>query len=264
MGRVIRRCIYVNGKVLNKSDAKEYQLDQEKIIKLYDGSEPNVFVWVFKEGYQSGGGAVYSKDQIEQTKETIEEEVHVKQAEAPIEQPKTKETIEEEVRRTAEMSEFRKYEIVSDYYSSLRNSKKYLDEFYKTIEILNAGFMSERKSEAFQIFREIYSIPVIPESSEKHFVREIEKYSQKDSLSYSDFKLKVLSHFVVNVDARKYVTNKAISLRPTKDLVYEANIEAEKRSRIERWLDGIYLCSGEYDLEKGFTPRETREARIID
>lgn len=30
MGRVIRRCIYVNGKVLNKSDAKEYQLDQEK------------------------------------------------------------------------------------------------------------------------------------------------------------------------------------------------------------------------------------------
>jgi CRISPR-associated endonuclease/helicase Cas3 len=241
MGRVIRRCIYVNGKVLNKSDAKEYQLHQEK-IKLYDGSEPNVFVWVFKEGYQSGGGAVYSKDQIEQTKETIEEEV----------------------RRTAEMSEFRKYEIVSYYYSSLRNSKKYLDEFYKTIEILNAGFMSERKSEAFQIFREIYSIPVIPESSEKHFVREIEKYSQKDSLSYSDFKLKVLSHFVVNVDARKYVTNKAISLRPTKDLVYEANIEAEKRSRIERWLDGIYLCSGEYDLEKGFTPRETREARIID
>jgi CRISPR-associated endonuclease/helicase Cas3 len=240
MGRVIRRCIYVNGKVLNKSDAKEYQLDQE--IKLYDGSEPNVFVWVFKEGYQSGGGAVYSKDQIEQTKETIEEEV----------------------RRTAEMSEFCKYEIVSDYYRSLRNSKKYLDEFYKTIEILNAGFMSERKSEAFQIFREIYSIPVIPESSEKHFVREIEKYSQKDSLSYSDFKLKVLSHFVVNVDARKYVTNKAISLRPTKDLVYEANIEAEKRSRIERWLDGIYLCSGEYDLEKGFTPRETREARIID
>jgi CRISPR-associated endonuclease/helicase Cas3 len=244
MGRVIRRCIYVNGKVLNKSDAKEYQLDQE--IKLYDGSEPNVFVWVFKEGYQSGGGAVYSKDQIEQTKETIEEKV----------------------RRTAEMSEFRKYEIVSDYYRSLRNSKtnskKYLDEFYKTIEILNAGFMSERKSEAFQIFREIYSIPVIPESSEKHFVREIEKYSQKDSLSYSDFKLKVLSHFVVNVDARKYVTNKAISLRPTKDLVYEANIEAEKRSRIERWLDGIYLCSGEYDLEKGFTPRETREARIID
>ena len=262
MGRVIRRCIYVNGKVLNKSDAKEYQLDQE--IKLYDGSEPNVFVWVFKEGYQSGGGAVYSKDQIEQTKETIEKEVHVKQAEAPIEQPKTKETIEEEVRRTEEMSEFCKYEIVSDYYRSLRNSKKYLDEFYKTIEILNAGFMSERKSEAFQIFREIYSIPVIPESSEKHFVREIEKYSQKDSLSYSDFKLKVLSHFVVNVDARKYVTNKAISLRPTKDLVYEANIEAEKRSRIERWLDGIYLCSGEYDLEKGFTPRETREARIID
>jgi CRISPR-associated endonuclease/helicase Cas3 len=240
MGRVIRRCIYVNGKVLNKSDAKEYQLDQE--IKLYDGSEPNVFVWVFKEGYQSGGGAVYSKDQIEQTKKTIEEEVC----------------------RTAEMSEFCKYKIVSDYYSSLRNSKKYLDEFYKTIEILNAGFMSERKSEAFQIFREIYSIPVIPESSEKHFVREIEKYSQKDSLSYSDFKLKVLSHFVVNVDARKYVTNKAISLRPTKDLVYEANIEAEKRSRIERWLDGIYLCSGEYDLEKGFTPRETREARIID
>lgn len=241
MGRVIRRCIYVNGKVLNKSDAKEYQLHQEK-IKLYDGSEPNVFVWVFKEGYQSGGGAVYSKDQIEQTKKTIEEEVC----------------------RTAEMSEFCKYKIVSDYYHSLRNSKKYLDEFYKTIEILNAGFMSERKSEAFQIFREIYSIPVIPESSEKHFVREIEKYSQKDSLSYSDFKLKVLSHFVVNVDARKYVTNKAISLRPTKDLVYEANIEAEKRSRIERWLDGIYLCSGEYDLEKGFTPRETREARIID
>ncbi|MDI6862909.1 MAG: CRISPR-associated helicase Cas3' [Pseudothermotoga sp.] len=240
MGRVIRRYIYANGRVLNKSDGKEYKLHQE--IRLYDGSEPNVFVWVFKEGYQSGRGAVYSKDQIEQTKEIIKEEI----------------------RRTAEMSEFRKYEIVNDYYRSLRNSKKYLDEFYKTIEILNAGFMSERKSEAFQIFREIYSIPVIPESLEKHFVREIKKYSQKDSLSYSDFKLKVLSHFVVNVDARKYITKKAISLRPTKDLVYEANIEAEKGSRIERWLDGIYLCSGEYDPEEGFTPRETREAHIVD
>ncbi|MGJ8455631.1 CRISPR-associated helicase Cas3' [Pseudothermotoga sp. U03pept] len=238
MGRVARRYMYINGKVVNKSerDGQQYDLDEER--RFY-GNEPNVYIWMFEESHRY---VVYSEEQIKRTAKCLGLDSKEEQ----------------------ELSEYRKYELVRDFYEP-SELKKYLDEFYKTIDILNAGFMSERKSEAFRIFREIYTIPVIPEGRKEEFIREIEAYVAKygDSISYSSFKQEVLSDFVVNLDARKYMHEGSTFMAPASRFIYEAEIEDEKKNRILKWLEGVYLCSGKYDHEKGFL-HEGRESNIVD
>ena len=62
MGRVLRRYFYRDGKVTNKSDNLEYDISQEEFRAF--SNEPNVYVWVFDEGLQSGRGKVYSEELI--------------------------------------------------------------------------------------------------------------------------------------------------------------------------------------------------------
>ncbi len=64
--------------------------------------------------------------------------------------------------------------------------------------------MSEKKEEALTIFREIYTVPAIPENKKEDFKKSIEKFlnsgKEKD---YISFKLEVLSKYVINIDIRK-------------------------------------------------------------
>ncbi|WP_409377279.1 CRISPR-associated helicase Cas3', partial [Candidatus Sordicultor fermentans] len=62
MGRVLRRYFYRDGKVTNKSDNLEYDISQEEFRAF--SNEPNVYVWVFVKGLQSGRGKVYSEELI--------------------------------------------------------------------------------------------------------------------------------------------------------------------------------------------------------
>jgi len=65
MGRVARRYFYINGKVYNKSNNEEKNFEREfKAFDEYNSSKPNIFVWVFKNGLQSGKEYVYHKDVI--------------------------------------------------------------------------------------------------------------------------------------------------------------------------------------------------------
>jgi len=63
MGRVNRRYFYQDGKVINKSTKKEHVFDNSNNLD-FTGSEPNVFIWTFKNGFQSGGNTVYNDELI--------------------------------------------------------------------------------------------------------------------------------------------------------------------------------------------------------
>ena len=71
------------------------------------------------------------------------------------------------------ISEFDKYKLVSALYQSLDPNGKYLGDFYKTLEILDAGYMSDRREEAQRIFREIFSLTVIPKSMQENLKQDI-------------------------------------------------------------------------------------------
>ena len=184
MGRVLRRYFYRDGKVTNKSDNLEYDISQEEFRAF--SNEPNVYVWVFDEGLQSGRGKVYSEELIKLSlawlwkKKEIEDiepllskigqrdgtdEVQVedffREEFSPLlgsdkKTEKSKETyykkllngnwLENVDKMEVELSEYDKYALVTLFYSSLKGDGEYLKSFFDTLDLLDAGWMASRKA----------------------------------------------------------------------------------------------------------------------
>ncbi|MEO0295619.1 MAG: CRISPR-associated helicase/endonuclease Cas3, partial [candidate division WOR-3 bacterium] len=161
-----------------------------------------------------------------------------------------------------EISEYEKYKIVSLFYKSLPEDGSYLSEFYRTLEVLSAGYMSNKKTEAEEIFREIYDIQIIPEElipegklneskkEKKNFVDEFIKDVKKfdyDKKNFTDFKKEILSRYVIsvpyfNISEKNWVFYK----------VQENLSDKEKLIKLKRWLSRIFISKEhKYDEEKG-------------
>jgi len=163
-----------------------------------------------------------------------------------------------------ELSEYDKYILVDLFYSKLRQGrdKGYLSDFYKTIDILNVGWMSERKTEARELFRNIHDVQVITEDRLEDFEKDIERFindvtENKNMFLFSLFKNEVLSKYVVSIPA--------IYVRTTPISIYERlriDISDEWNRRLEKWLSGIYLypnINGSYDWEKGLEIKPSKK-----
>lgn len=174
------------------------------------------------------------------------------------------------------LSEIEKKELVEKLYKNLSKDSSYLKIFYDTLDILDAGYISERKQEALKIFREIYTVPAIPmtikkkenseefENNEKKFMEEINKYLQKPTFDYASFKAEILSKFIVNIDIRKYIRDNKLSLKTASHLVYEINLRDDKKiNRLKKWLSDIYIFYDEYSSEIGVKAKRLKEDNII-
>lgn len=231
MGRVLRRISASyefekedNGKRIYKSSLNENQKYE------VDLSKPNIHIFVFKNGLESGNGRVYDKELLELSKEKLKD-------------------------YSKEISEYEKFELVSSLYECIKEkATEYLEEFYNTLEILSAGYMSDRKSDAQKVFRKIYDVDVIPENLLEKFIEAVkdfvEKYmpdkaKDKDNL-YTLFKAEVLSKFVVSIPYRDIERLNWIYYDVEKELP-DDNI----KKRLKSWLSGIYKIDKNYDEEKG-------------
>jgi CRISPR-associated endonuclease/helicase Cas3 len=291
MGRVARRYFYINGKVYNKSNNEEKSFEQEfKAFDEYNGSNPNIFVWVFKNGLQSGSGKenVYDRDIIllslkilskskdlgkEKLKRELEglKEWAYKNLEKNIDIKKDKEKLKKIFEKIindifagqesfcVELSEYDKYIIVDLLYSSLPENSKYLEDFEKTYEILNSGFVSDKKSEAFKLFRRIYDIQIIPENKFNDFVAELEKFKSKYSLNekglYTKFKIEVLSKFLVNMPIGN-LKDKINAENLAYSRILKLNLTDGWLKKFRYYLSGIYVIELNYDQEKGVYKEE--------
>ncbi|KYO67338.1 CRISPR-associated helicase/endonuclease Cas3 [Thermovenabulum gondwanense] len=300
IGRVLRRYFYKDGKIRNKSDNTEYNISQSE-FKSFE-NEPNVYMWVFKEGLQSGRKKVYSEELIKFSivwlwkkgkgdietllKEISQVETGIKDYDESVvekifkeefslllednlkekskkQKKESKENIYETILKDnklldklneieIELSEYDKYALVTLFYSTIKRNGNYLKEFFDTLSLLDAGWMSERKSEAERIFREIYDVGVVPKNKLEEFKNEIEKFIDKINLNkkgwslFTCFKTEVLSKYVL------YLPRYSLSNNPI--LVYEIikiKLDEKWAKRIEKWLSGIYLYQGEYNEELG-------------
>ena len=156
------------------------------------------------------------------------------------------------------LSESDKRDLVEKLYDKDTLSK-YFDKFYDTLSILDAGFVSEYKEEALRIFREIYSIPVIPKELLEGLKEEIGNFHDK---SYTIFKSKVLSKFVVYVDWR-YLGDK--SLIKVSSAIGDLDIEDRKlANKVLGWLSDVYLIDAKHDKGVGLEMKsETTYDNII-
>lgn len=144
--------------------------------------------------------------------------------------------------------------LVENLYDLLPPKAAYLQRFYETLDILDAGYMSDKKAEALKLFREIYTVPAIPISEKDNFKKGLEDYLKRamNEMNYTSFKTLVLSKYIVSVDARKYLKPHSISLSSATHWIYELGIEDEKKlKKLKRWLDDIYMVKCDYNPEIG-------------
>jgi len=152
------------------------------------------------------------------------------------------------------LSEPNKKTLVEQLYKLLPPNLGYLKTFYDTLNLLDAGYVSDKKDEALKLFRHIYSIAVLPSEKEEEFKEKIVKFVQnefskdKKKLLWPKFKKEVLSHFVVHTRTR---------LKEFYPIDYLTNdIQNKKvKRRIKSWLRGVYKVEGEY-LEEGLKIKE--------
>jgi len=110
--------------------------------------------------------------------------------------------------------------------------------------------MSEKKQDALQLFREIYTVPAIPEKRIDDFKKSIEEFINNGNFNYTLFKIKVLSEYVVNIDLRLY--KKSPRLPDVSYLAYELKGANEDQiHKIKKWLRGIYIFTCDYKKDYG-------------
>lgn len=286
MGRVLRRI----------KDNKTYK----KYLEAKEPSDPNIFIFYQKPDdnvkLSSGAGSVYQNDllafslallfrgakqelisdsKIEELKKKYWQDGEGKKRKSKAKARDPLKGFLEDLFKTISTKngfifpifERDKKTFVETLYKVLPRESGYLQRFYETLDILDAGYMSDRKEEALRIFREIYTVPAIPRERLDEFKKCIEDFLVLGNLNYTKFKIKVLSEYAVNIDIRKYLYNNSLNLQDASYLAYEIEDGAnEQINKIKNWLSGVYIFDGRYDSERGVI-EETKgkqDSEIVD
>lgn len=152
------------------------------------------------------------------------------------------------------LSEYKKYCLVCFFYRVMEEAgTEYIRAFFNTLSILDAGYVSSRKSEAQRIFRKIADVSAVPENLMGSFCRDVVDFLSdncEEKKSFTHFKRDVLSKYVVSVpwavakDAvmeNNRVFNKLFNMLPApeQDLLSEYPLR--------NWLSNIFVVPGDYN-----------------
>lgn len=144
--------------------------------------------------------------------------------------------------------------LVEELYDTIPETCKYIRSFYDTLAILDSGYVSEKKSEALDIFREIYTIPAIPLGLKDEFLNTLKSYIENGGpINYASFKEKILAKFCVNIDIRRYLRGDNLSLERATSLIGDITFKVPdgRLEKVIRWLSDIYTVENGYDSELG-------------
>lgn len=325
MGRINRRYIYKDDRVFNKSNGDTRDLSSEQDIT---NNSPNVFVWVFEKGIQSGKEYVYTNElilitlaillqkdktdedfwkkffnkykEISEDKDQQDDTTHnddkpskgskkrknddwwenylldkskdeknklIKELldktglfgvsdNKNKKQKRKKNAPSQQVDNTKDippisLCEYDKYEKVQTLYETLPKESPYLKKFHQSLEMLDAGLMSERKKDALKMFRNIQNIDVIAENEIKDFNDALKQFQLTGQRDFTRFKKEILSKYVFSVPAYFKYSSKY----KTEDLIKHLNLselEEFKQTKILRWCKQIYvLKEAEYEDDTG-------------
>ncbi len=257
MGRVFRR-YRIQEKVLwNRAESREVR-DGE-----LPPEEPNVVVLVEASRLASGSGTVYDVDLLGITLDLLlgstPQDVEAWMT------GKKKRTTEvwwkgrfekrlKEEREACVLSEVDKHRLVEALYALLeRVEHRHVREFEETLRVLDAGYMSDRKSEAHRLFRRIAQVQGVPEKRVPEFVQAAQAFARRGEFSYTAFKREVLAKFVVSA----YPCRRAVPIEERLDREL-GDLDARIRARLLRWISGLQVLPGEYHKDQGYLRDQER------
>lgn len=269
MGRVLRR---YRDKYNHKEDA-------------------NVKILVFKEGYESGNGKVYNKELLcitfslltsinqssndinfehlkEEAKKKFEYDSNYKFIDKALieeepEKPKIKKKKKQKAQQQEDklhnksflLSEYDKYRLVDLLFELLNDNGDHKKKFNDTLDILDAGYMSEKKSEAHKMFREIISTSVICDKEKENLERDLACFLEKHNNSnkiYTYFKKEILARYVISIPG---IRNKIIKTQNSVEnwVDTKTNFEPKQKEKLKKWLRGVYFVSADYHPKNGIS-----------
>ncbi|OIQ09554.1 CRISPR-associated endonuclease/helicase Cas3 [Moorella thermoacetica] len=133
----------------------------------------------------------------------------------------------------------------------------YIQKYEETLAILDHGYCSDRKRDAERLFRDINAITGVPIEKAGEFYDSIRTWlsgKNAGSLNFLELALTILPRFTVNCPYLATSNGERV-----RDLDFEAMLPpgldiksiTKIRSRLERWLKGIYILDLPYDQVKG-------------
>jgi CRISPR-associated endonuclease/helicase Cas3 len=277
MGRVLREA-HPKNQDLNEIIGRRYKANGKKTPQkeptLFDQLEneedipENVFILVYngtnkkgKQVYESGQGHVYNDELLRISIKFLEDINLIFNSTIPTEEikkwnedKKVKLKLESLTTIPFELSESNKAYLVDALYRCLSLKGEYLKDFNNMLEILDAGFMSDRKSEAQKIFREINDVSVVAEKETDNFINELNTFDFKQKYAYTHFKDEILSKYIVSVQRNKikeslYESNQLINRIKINDSLEENT--KENFYKLKNWLYGIYIVPLDYNEING-------------
>jgi CRISPR-associated endonuclease/helicase Cas3 len=166
------------------------------------------------------------------------------------------------------LSEYDKFALVEKLYD-LPDDHGYLMKFRQAKDILDAGYMSDRLKDAQRMFREIYTVSVIPEQQKERFldsVWEFFKNHPDERGLYTFFKKEVLARFVVLIPRNAKQLEERGLQRVEWWVRGWPDINDAQRKGLLRWCQDIYFAEYEYESTKGIvveTPWGYSNAAIL-
>ncbi len=251
--------------------------------------QPNVHIIIYKEGYESGNGKVYDKEvlgithsllssilpsngsidyeelkkeakkkfEYDKNNKFIDKSIPQESAEQPERKKKKKKTTEQQDKIpngvSFLLSEYDKYQLVNILFELMNDNGQYKKKFYDTLSILDAGYMSDRKSEAQRMFREIISTSIICNNQKENLKNDLIKFLsdyQNSKHQYTIFKKKILSRYVINIPGiRSNIKNYTNSVENWIDT--ESVFDNNQKERLKKWCRNIYFVDAEYNNKIG-------------
>jgi CRISPR-associated endonuclease/helicase Cas3 len=259
MGRVLREA-HPKTKNLDKVVSERYhnknEVNHPAELTLFNQIESdcelpeNIFVVVYKgknrkgkEVFESGRGYVYNEDLLRVTLKLIDDRQtdFAKWIKKPTFDFKKLE------KATLNLTEGDKNAFVKLLFEGIPTDSKYLKNFFGMLQILDAGFMSDRKSDAQKVFREINDVNVISSKLRGKFIEELKSFRFEEKYAYTRFKRDIHSKYVISVQISKvkqYLTE--INQVHYSIRINEEITEPKILSKLKNWMWGVYFVDLEY------------------
>lgn len=248
MGRALRelRTNTLNASELINRRYNVPEIPSNVFILIYDGKKNNKIV------YESSQGYVYNIELLRTTLKLLENR-NISKEDLKKWNDGTKHDFK--VLHKIEpfsLTENEKSGLVEKLFDGLPEKSNYLKNFYNMLQVLDSGFMSDRKSEAQKAFREINDVSVISEDKKEQFYEELKSFNFSKKYAYTDFKSKIISKYVISIQRNK-----------VKEYIYDSNLVANRIqiedvdlyskeiSKLSNWLYGVYFVKLDYSETNG-------------
>ena len=131
----------------------------------------------------------------------------------------------------------------------MNNNGSHKRKFYDTLDILDSGYMSDRKSEAQKMFREIIATSVICTNQKENLKKDLDQFfanhfDRKNQYTY--FKKEIISKYVINIPGIGY------NLKNLENWIEsETDYNSKQKGKLIKWMKNIFFVEALYDSKNG-------------